>query len=111
MFTIARAVHESDRTPTRLRGQCIKRLRLVGFGELRVVPGLELRPPRRVVAEPLAELGARAEISCPRVEPQRLLRASALETLGSVVALTQSARAAGNSCVLAGEEGFEPSIS
>jgi hypothetical protein len=41
-----------------------------------VVPRLELRPPRRVVAEPLAELGARAEISCPGVESQRLLCSS-----------------------------------
>lgn len=75
VLAIARAVDESDRAKSCFGGQRIKRLRLAVFREFHVVPRLKLRPPSGVVAEPLAELGARAEISGPGVESQRLLRA------------------------------------
>ena len=74
VFAIARAVDKGDWAQACLGGQVIKRLRLLRFPELRVITRPKLWPARRVVAEPLAELRARAEVSCPRVEPQSLLR-------------------------------------
>ena len=72
VLAIASAVDDGDRAQSGCGREIVQRLRLFRLGEFRLISRLELLPALRVVAEPLAELGARAEVSFPRVEPQML---------------------------------------
>src|SRR4029079_8823767 len=76
VLAIASPVNNGDGTEPGRGREVVEHPRLFGFGQLQVVPSLKLLPALRVMAEPLAELGARAEVSFPRVELQMLLRPS-----------------------------------
>jgi hypothetical protein len=73
-LTIASAVHDRDPAAPRERGELVEGSRARWVSELHPIAFLELGPARGIVPKPLAEAGAWAEISGPRVEPEFGLR-------------------------------------